>query len=299
MGITLPHEHVVVDFAPVDEQATSGYRRDEAYEAALPYLRELREAGCRTLVDATPAYLGRDPVLLSALSDASDLHILTNTGYYGARDDVHVPEHAFTDSVDDLAAVWIGEWRNGIGDTDIRPGFIKIGVDASALSEMDAALIRAAARTHRETGLTIASHTTSATPAFEQMDIVREEGVHPSAFIWVHAHAEDDLSAHVEAARQGAWVEFDGIGPETIDQHVELVLNMRSNGVFSRVLISQDAGWYSVGEPGGGSFRAFTPLFDVFLPALRDAGISEEEITVLTTENPIDALRIRIRRYHA
>lgn len=299
MGVTLPHEHVVVDFAPADEQAMSGYSREEAFDVALPYLHRLRAAGCRTLVDATPAYLGRDPILLRALSVETGLHILTNTGYYGAREDVHVPEHAFTDTIDNLAAVWIGEWRNGIGETGIRPGFIKIGVDSGTLSEMDTALIQAAARTHRSTGLTIASHTTSATPAFEQMEILRAEGVHASAWIWVHAHAEDDAAAHLEAARQGAWVEFDGIEPDTIERHVELVLNMRTNRLLTRVLISQDAGWYSVGEPGGGDFRTYTSLFESFLPALRNAGVSEEEIDLLTSRNPADAYRIRVREYHA
>jgi phosphotriesterase-related protein len=299
LGITLPHEHVAVDFAPAAEQATSGYNREEAFEVALPYLNELRAAGCGTLVDATPAYLGRDPILLRALSEETGLHILTNTGYYGARDDVNVPEHAFTDSIDDLAAIWIGEWENGIGDTGIRPGFIKIGVDSGPLSEMDMALIQAAARTHRASGLTIASHTASATPAFEQLEVLRAEGVHASSWIWVHANAEEDLSAHLEAARQGAWVEFDGVGPNSIDRSVELVMNMRSNRLLSRVLVSQDAGWYSVGEPRGGDFRGYIMMFETFLPALREAGLSDEEIDLLTIDNPADAFRIRIRQYHA
>ena len=299
MGVTLPHEHVTVDFAPASRQATSGYNRDEAFDVALPYLRQARAAGCRTLVDATPAYLGRDPILLRALSEETGLHIITNTGYYGAREDVHVPEHAFTDSIDDLAAVWIGEWTNGIGETGIRPGFIKIGVDSGPLSEMDTALIQAAARTHRATGLTIASHTASATPAFEQMEILLAEGVHASSWIWVHAHAEDDTTAHIEAARQGAWVEFDGIGPGTIERHVELVMSMRTHRLLTRVLISQDAGWYSVGEPGGGDFRGYTSLFESFLPALREAGLEEDEIDLLVSANPADAYRIRIREYHA
>lgn len=299
VGLTLPHEHVVVDFAPAGEQAMSEYSREDVLEVVLPHIRALREAGCSTLVDATPAFLGRDPFLLQALSAETGIHIITNTGYYGARDDIHVPEHAFSDSVDDIAAVWIGEWRDGIGSSGVRPGFIKIGVDPRSLSEMDAALITAAARTHLSSGLTIASHTEVREAVFEQIDILLGEGVHPSAWIWVHAQAEDDTSAHVQAARRGAWVEFDGIAPDTIDRHVELVQNMKRERLLRRVLISQDAGWYSVGEPGGGTFRTFTLLITRFLPALREAGFSDEEIRMLTVENPADAYRIRIRRYHA
>lgn len=299
LGITLPHEHIVVEFVPVSQLGMAPYDREEAFNVALPYLRAVRDAGGRTLVDATPAYLGRDPVLLRALAEETGLHILTTTGYYGAREDVHLPDHAFTDSVDSLADRWINEYRHGIEDSGIRPGLVKIGVDAGTLSEMDQALVRAAARTHRATGLTIAAHTGPATPAFEQIELMREEGVHPSAWIWVHAHVEEDLEAHVEAARQGAWIEFDGLRPDTVDRHVQLVQNMKREGVLSRVLVSHDAGWYSVGQPQGGEFRGFTTLFGAFVPALQDAGFSEDEIQQVIVENPADALWIRVREYHA
>ncbi|MGH8020026.1 MAG: phosphotriesterase, partial [Opitutaceae bacterium] len=43
------------------------------------------ELGVETLVECTPAYVARDPKLLARLSEASGLHVLTNTGLYGAR----------------------------------------------------------------------------------------------------------------------------------------------------------------------------------------------------------------------
>ena len=299
LGITLPHEHVSVSFAPFTESGTVQYDREEAFNVALPHLRALHAAGGRTFVDATPAYLGRDPILLRALAEAAGLHVITNTGYYGARDDVHLPDNAFTDSIDQLADTWTAEFANGIDGTGIRPGFVKIGVDPGPLSEMDEALIRAAARTHLETGLTVASHTGGAVPAFQQMEMLREEGVHPAAWIWVHAQAEDDTDAHAEAAREGAWIEFDGLSPESVARHVELVLNMRRHRLLNRVLVSHDAGWYSIGEPGGGDFRGFTTLFEIFLPALREEGLTEEEIRLITVDNPADAFRIRIRMFHS
>ena len=67
---------------------------------------------------------------------------------------------------------------------------------------MDAKLVRAAARAHLATGLTIAVHTGPAEGAFEQMEILKEEGVDPSAWIWVHAQGERDKAKHVGAAQQ-------------------------------------------------------------------------------------------------
>ena len=134
-------------------------------------------------------------------------------------------------------------------------------------------MIRAGAIAHRETGLVIGAHTGEAAAAFGQLDILAEMGVHPSSWIWIHAQNEKDLQRHVDAAKQGAWISFDGIGPESIDAHVGMVANLRDHGLIGHALVSQDAGWYSVGEPNGGKFRPFDTLFTSFIPALRKPGI--------------------------
>src|SRR5207302_7308011 len=98
----------------------------------------------------TPAFIGRDPRVLAELSRRTGIHVLTNTGYYGAANDKFVPPHAFAESAEVLAARWIAEWHDGIDGTGVRPGFVKIGVDPAAgepprLSGIDAKLGRAAA----------------------------------------------------------------------------------------------------------------------------------------------------------
>lgn len=295
LGTVLTHEHVLVDFAPASEIAPGRYDADEVFEVVLPYLEALQPLGCRSLIEFTPSYLGRDPALLRRLSDASGLHILTNTGYYGARNDQHLPPYVFTESADELAARWVRDWTQGIGDTGIKPGFMKVGVDGGPLSDVDRRLVRGAARAHLQTGLTIAVHTGPAVPAFQQLELLAEEGVSSSAWIWTHAQNEQDLSRHVAAAEQGAWVAFDGVRPQSLDGHVELVLNMKTHGVLDHVLLSQDAGWYSVGEPSGGDFRPYTFFFTDFLPALQEAGVTDAEITQLTVANPARAFTVQVR----
>src|SRR5262249_59868276 len=92
----------------------------------LPHLKRVREQGIRTLVDCTPAYLGRDPALLRRLSESSGLNILTPTGYYGAGGGKFLADHARTESSDELAARWLREWRDGIGGTGDRPRLIEL-----------------------------------------------------------------------------------------------------------------------------------------------------------------------------
>jgi phosphotriesterase-related protein len=293
LGLTLPHEHVLVDFIGAAKVSPDRYNRDAVFSVVLPHLERYKAVGGQTLVECTPAYLGRDPVLLRRLAEATGLHLITNTGYYGARQDQHLPPHAFSETSDQLASRWVREYDEGIEGSGVRPGFMKIGVDGQALSEVDAKLVRAAARAHRRTGLPIAAHTGPAVAAFDQLDVLDEEGVAPDAWIWVHAQAEEDLTAHVRAAEMGAWVEFDGIRPDTIDRHVELVSNMKVHGHLGRVLVSHDAGWYHVGEPGGGTFRPFDTLMLEFVPALREAGLADQEIDQLVRVNPARAFSLR------
>ncbi len=294
LGVVLAHEHVLVDFIGADRVSRSRYDPEEVYRVALPYLQRLRQAGCRTLVECTPAYLGRDAQLLQRLSRASGLYILTNTGWYGAANDRYLPAKVHTLTAQQIATEWITEFEKGIEGTGIRPGFIKIGVDAEP-SEVDMRLLEAAGITHQKTGLTIASHTGPASAVRPQIERLKEMGVHPSAFIWVHAQVEADRQAHVWAGQQGAWVEFDGVSPDTVEQHVDLLVHMKKQGCLHRVLVSHDAGWYHVGEPGGGSFREYTTLFTRMLPALRKAGFSESDIQQVTAENPQSAFAVRVR----
>ena len=295
LGPSLSHEHVMVDFAGAEVVGPDRYDPDEVVAVVRPYLEQIYAQGCRTLFDFTPDYLGRDPMVLKRLSDATGLQLVTNTGYYGARDDQHLPPHAFTESADALAARWVAEARDGIGGTGIRPGFIKVGVDSGPLSDMDRKLVLAGARTHRATGLTLAVHTGRAEAAFEQLDLLEAEGIRPEAWIWVHAQAEPDGMKHVEAARQGAWVAFDGIAPRSLERHVELLLHMKQHNLLDRVLISQDAGWYSVGEPGGGGFRAYSFFYETALPTLQDAGFTEAELDQLTVQNPARAFAVQVQ----
>jgi phosphotriesterase-related protein len=67
-------------------------------------------------------------------------------------------------------------------------------------------------------------------------------------------------------------------------------VKMRAAGRLDRVLLSHDAGWYHVGEPNGGTYRAHDTLFTAFIPGLRARGFTEAEIRLLIVDNPRRAL---------
>lgn len=296
MGISLIHEHILVDFIGADSISSSRWNRSEVIERSLPYLTQIKALGCRTFIDCTPAYLGRDPLLLKSLSDISGLNIITNTGYYGAGNNKFIPDDALTETATQLAKRWITEWKEGIDGTGIKPGFIKIGVDNDSLSGMHKRLIIAAAKTHLKTGLVIVSHTGPAILAFEQLAILQNEGVSAEVFIWAHAQVESNPGNHVKAARQGAWVSFDGLDDDNIPEYIKLIENMKENKLLNKVLLSHDAGWYDPEKVNGGEYRGYSAIFEKLIPALRQEHFSEIEIRQLLVVNPAKAFEIKIRK---
>jgi phosphotriesterase-related protein len=291
LGLMLPHEHIMSIFGE-DPAERAQYDRAKLLDTVLPYLDQVRKLGCRCLADCTAAYFGRDPGLLRDISTISGIKLLTNTGYYAAAADRYVPASAREESADQIAARWIREWKEGIAGTGVRPGFIKLGVDSGSLSELDRKLIQAAARTHLQSGLTIAVHTgDNPAAAREQLAVLRDEKVSPQAWIWVHAHSVKEEDALIEAAMRGAWLEFDGLQPDSIDRHVHLVQKMKDRRRLEQVLLSHDGNSYRAGK----LVKPYDALFTHMIPALQKADFTAQEIRLLTIDNPARAFTIAVR----
>ena len=64
MGLTLVHEHILVDFIGADSISSDRWNRDSVISKVLPYLLEAKKYGVKTLLDCTPSYLDKDPQLL-------------------------------------------------------------------------------------------------------------------------------------------------------------------------------------------------------------------------------------------
>jgi phosphotriesterase-related protein len=296
-GLWLPHEHILVDFIGADSIAPGRYDRGDAFRKALPFVKQAYSNGVRYFAECTPEYLGRDPLLLKMLSDSSGMIFLTNTGFYGARNNKFIPAQVLSMNPDQLAAIWTAEWENGIGTTGIKPGFIKIAVERAPLSEFHKTLARAAARTHLKTGLTIASHTGPSEPALAQIEILKEEGVSPEAFIWVHAHEEKAVEKLVAAAEQGAWLSFDKLDDRNAGEIASLVVALKQKGYLNRILVSHDAGWFDPAKEKGGEFRGFSSLTEKLIPELENRGFTQKDIDLLVTQNPAKAYSIIVRKY--
>jgi len=291
LGLALPHEHVMSTFGAGPERYPI-YPVERLLEQVLPYLAKIKDLGVHALLDCTAAFFGRHPELLRRISRESGLHLLTNTGYYGAAACRYVPPHALIESAPQTAARWVHEWQDGIDETGVRPGFIKTAVDDGPLPDVAVRLIRAAAQAHLQTGLTIQTHTGNNAPAaLYILDLLAQEGAHPSAWVWVHAHMVVDTDRLLEAARRGAWISLDGLAPAAAGRILAHLQALKKAGFLGQVLLSHDGDSFTFDS----GFRPYDYLMTGFLGRLREHGFSQGEIDQLVIKNPAQAFTMRVR----
>ena len=291
LGLILPHEHLFTDLRgpliPDYAQAEPA-----VVERVLePHLAEASAAGVTALVECSTVGVGRNLTILSRLAEISPIRIIAPTGVYR---EAFTPLSLREISESDLAKLWITELTERIEGTSIRAGFIKLAMSDDGPTALEIRNLKAAAKASQATGAVIASHTSGGTVAGKEMDVLEEAGLDLQRFIWVHAQTETNLTVLLEAAQRGAYLELDSVGAPYQSQAdlVETTLAMIEAGYADQLLLSHDAGWYTPARPNGlpeDGFRGYTALTKEFLPALLERGITEEQVRLITVDNPARA----------
>jgi predicted metal-dependent phosphotriesterase family hydrolase len=286
LGVVLPHEHVFVNV--MREYRGSGMLHDPA--VALEELTDFRRHGGGTLVELTLPGLGRDPLALAKVSRASGVHIVMGCGHY--REPYLDLEHFATSSIDDLATEITTEIESGVDATGVRPGIIgEIGSNEDTISTAEEKSLRAAARAHLATGLTISTHAAWFPVGIHQLDILEDEGVPPRRVIIGHSDGVPGPEYQLELARRGCYVELDGFGTDTdydSDRAVDLLIQLRENGHRAQVLVSQDVFLRTHVRARGGP--GYTWIARELVPRLHSRGLTKDETRQLLVDNPRDAL---------
>jgi predicted metal-dependent phosphotriesterase family hydrolase len=292
-GSMLAHEHVLVGFVEDGKLTPDLYDRDEVVTAIAPLLLLLKEAGCSTMVDCAPEYLGRDPYILRQLSELTGVHLVTNTGFYKKP---YLPAFVYELPERELAELWKREAEQGIGESGVYPGFIKIALnDGTAIDEIQLKILRAAMRASLDTGLPIQCHTIGSGVAMHAHDVMKQAQFDQERFIWVHAQTFQDDDVYLRLAAEGGWISIDSISMKHYREQVELLLRMHRLGIGDRVLLSQDTGWYNVGQPGGGAIHPYHLLFTDFIPAAAADGLDAAWLQQCVTSHAFQAMSRRSR----
>ncbi len=286
LGIILPHEHIFVDFRPPDHPAHAAAEVDDVVALMAPEVEKALARGVTAMVDCTPVGVGRRVDILRAVSEATGMPIVAPTGIYR---EPHVPAWAHAASEAELTDWMLGELRGEIEGSGVQAGWIKLSVGDDGITACEAKILRAAARAGRETDAVIGVHTKRGRVVRKQLDIIESVGYTAERFIWIHTQSDPDFKLHLEMARRGAWLEYDGIGYGDDETYLEYLPRALDAGLEEQVMLSHDRGWYDPARPGGGDPQPFTYLFEHFLPKLRATGVDEETIHKLTHTNPYRA----------
>ncbi len=290
LGWVLPHEHTAIALWHIPNRWDYWeLRRDET--VIVEELAAFRAAGGGTVVDLTLDGVGRDPSWLAGLARATGLRLVMGSGWYRGA---HYPAEALIDrrSVDALADEIVRDATEGVAGTGIRAGIIgEVGTDKPWLSAQEERVHRAAARAARRTGLAITTHAVQSTVGLDQLTIFEAEGADLTRVVIGHADSNPSLDYHLAIVERGATVEFDFLGMAftPLERHGEgrIVENLRellARGHLERILLSQDVCHDSQLRRYGGN--GYTYLAESFLPRLRAAGVSDDEIRTITVDNP-------------
>ncbi len=291
IGISLTHEHIMSRFG-LEPAHVGEYDKDSLLMQVVPYLKKVKATGVKTIFDCTTANFGRNVNLLREISDVSGIEIITNTGYYGGANDRYVPEAAYELSIEEIARIWIDEFENGIGDTGIKPGFIKLAFD-KGVSEIDLKLFTAGILTHLSTGLTMAVHTENNLEAVNNMlRLLEHHEVNPAVLVWVHASKVEDVDFLAEAAMKGVWISLDKFKATEAEDYVSKVTLLKEKGVLNKILLSHDGNSFNRGRP----IREYHAVLTHLVPALEDNGFSDEDINQILVVNPQNAFKIRVQQ---
>jgi 5-phospho-D-xylono-1,4-lactonase len=250
------HEHLflVTPAQPGDEYSDVAKAIEEA--------TTLRVAGAQALVDWTPIGLGRDLDGLSAVSEATGLHVVAATGLHR---DVHyeADDPLRADTEEGLAARFV---------TDLeRCGIIKVGAGYHSISPFEAKAFAAAADAHGEVGAPVCVHTEHGTMGLAIVERMRELGVPPDRIILAHLDRNPDAGEHAETAATGAWLQLDGPGrtkywPDSTI--LGLISELAERGCAGQLLLGGDTGRRSMFRAYGGGpgldyvFARFKPRLE-------------------------------------
>lgn len=300
LGFCMPHEHVFIDLVRVQPTQLLAYdfqlldpvliheelRSYVAAVAASPFAG----AGRPALVELTNGpQVGRDPQALRRAADALDMDIVMSCGWYR---EPWFETDLERRSADDLARQLVSEINEGVGDTGVKPGIIgELGTDRDFVSPLEERVLRAGARAHHQTGLSITLHARASRVALAQLAVLGEERVDPARVIVGHADSIHDPDYHFELARLGAWVEFDtmrGTVSYAARRGIRYVLQARSRGYLDQVLLSSDVCALSHLHAYGGS--GYDYVATRLVEALTDEGLSQDELYMLCVDNPRRAL---------
>jgi phosphotriesterase-related protein len=323
LGITLPHEHLLIDMAIWFSEPKEAELRTLAYEPvsfeniswitynqydnldnlklgdealAANELMLFKKEGGRTVVDVTTAGLGRDPVALARISRSTGLHVIMGSGYYvGAAQNQEIDSKSEERIGEEITA----EIQDGVANTGVRAGIIgEIGCSWPLLNA-EKKVLRACIRAQNVTGAPITIHPGRHEDSpLEIITFLRESGADIHRVIMCHLDRTGFLPETIrKLADTGCYLEYDifggnpfyplhfGVFDRPCDrERIEQIKGLIREGHVKQILMSQDTCLKSKLVRYGG--QGYGHILRNILPQMLARGITKEQIRTMMVENP-------------
>ncbi|MEV4319464.1 phosphotriesterase-related protein [Actinocrispum sp. NPDC049592] len=298
MGTVLMHEHVFVLSTEILRNYPEMWDEEQRIADAVARLRELKDHGVDTIVDPTVLGLGRDIELVARVNAEVDLNIVPATGLYTYGDvpfffRLHGPG-TMLGGPELMVDLFVKDITEGIAGTPIKAAFLKCAIEEQLTPGVERVMV-AVAETHKRTGVPITVHTSPGHgTGLVAQDILRREGIDLTRVVLGHSGDTADLDYLRRLLDNGSYLGMDRFGLDVYlpgDQRVATVAKLVAEGYADRLVLSQDASCHIDWVPPGVREQiapnwVFTHIQDDVLPALREAGVTEEQITTMLVDNP-------------
>jgi len=332
IGVATSHEHIFIDLTafyedrvipgiadsrtePVRMMHLGMLNRDpyalrdnliiDNFQMQKREMLRFKNAGGKTVFDATTIGINRDPKKLQRMARETGLNIVCGAGYYvGSTHSKEIQEMP----AEEIAKLIVSELNEGMDGTDIRAGFIgEIGI-SEHMSESEKKVLYAASLAQLETGAGLMVHINPWTENGRgAADIAIGAGVKPEKIAICHIDVEDRTDYVMSLLERGMYVEFDNFGKEyyvrrevrnpgyglfvTDTQRVEFLKQLIGAGYLNRILLSCDVCLKTTLTEYGG--YGYAHVLDNVVPMMEDAGITREQINTMLIDNPAEFFDVK------
>jgi len=292
LGFTLMHEHIYVLSEGVVPNFPHLFDKPARLAQAVAALKEAKAHGVSTVVDLTVFGLGRDVAFVRDIAREAGINVIVATGLYTYDE---LPHYFQTRSVDHMADLFVRDIETGIQGTDVRAAILKCATDEQGVTPGVEKVLRAVAKAHRRTGVPISTHTHAATRrGLEQQRIFREEGVDLRRVVIGHCGDTEDVGYLEQLIAAGSTIGMDRFGVDVIlptEKRVATIAKLCERGHAGSMVLAHDTScyidWFEEAAVKAALPRwNFLHISNDVVPALRQAGVSDEQIRQMTVDNP-------------
>jgi phosphotriesterase-related protein len=302
LGTTLMHEHIFV-LTPELQTTYPGYEGwdpEKYVPLAQQKLSELKQAGVDTIVDLTVVGTGRDVEQVARAVEGTGLQVVVATGIYTYKDLPKAfyfrgPGTELGGDDEPMISLFVRDIEEGIQGTSIKAGILKCATDEPGITNDVERVLRAVAAAHRRTGVPISTHTHAATErGLDQQKILEEEGVDLTRVIIGHSGDSTDPDYLEKLVSKGSLIGMDRFGIDVqlpFEDRVNIVTEMCKRGHAKSMVLSHDASVFIDWLPQEAIPVAlpnwhYLHIHNDVLPALRERGVSDEDIDRMLVQNP-------------